>query len=69
MVNIASARNGVGYGQKTVTHVHASAYFIGTGVGVPSKEEQVQTGWMHLDGWSESIIRYIAAVEGVDESG
>ena len=68
MVNIASARNGVGYGKKTVTHVHASAYFLGTGVGVPSKEEQVQTGWMHLDGWSESIIRYIAAVEGVDES-
>ena len=66
MVNIASARNGVGYGQKTVTHV--PAYYIGTGGGVPSRDEQVSTGWMHLDGWSESIIRYIAAVEGVDES-
>ena len=38
MINVASARNGVGYGN----------------------------GWTHIDGFSEAVIRYIAAVEGLD---
>lgn len=37
MINVASAKNGVGYGN----------------------------GWIHLDGFSESIIRYIAEAEAV----
>ncbi len=35
MINVASARNGVGYGN----------------------------GWLHLDGFSESVLRYIRAIE------
>jgi len=38
MINVASAKNGVGYG-----------------------------AWTHLDGWSESIARYIQALEASDE--
>jgi 60 kDa SS-A/Ro ribonucleoprotein len=37
MINVASAKNGVGYGR-----------------------------WIHLDGWSESVIRFIAASEEHD---
>lgn len=36
-VNVASYRNGIGYGK-----------------------------WIHIDGWSESIVRYIQAIENVD---
>lgn len=38
MINVASAKNGVGYGN----------------------------GWIHLDGFSEGVIRYIHAMESVD---
>lgn len=38
MINVASYRNGVGYGN----------------------------GWKHIDGFSEAVIRYIAAIEGLD---
>lgn len=37
MLNVASAKNGVGYGS-----------------------------WLHIDGWSESVIDYLAAVESAD---
>jgi hypothetical protein len=36
MINVASARNGVGYGE----------------------------GWIHIDGWSDNVLRFIAMVEG-----
>jgi 60 kDa SS-A/Ro ribonucleoprotein len=36
MINVGSAQNGVGYGEK----------------------------WVHIDGWSESVLRYIASLEG-----
>ncbi len=38
MINVASAKNGVGYGN----------------------------GWIHLDGFSEGVLRYILAMESVD---
>jgi hypothetical protein len=38
MINVASYKNGVGYG----------------------------AGWTHIDGFSEAVIRYIAAIEGLD---
>lgn len=38
MINTASYKNGVGYGN----------------------------GWTHIDGFSEAVIRYIAAIEGLD---
>jgi 60 kDa SS-A/Ro ribonucleoprotein len=37
-INVASARNGVGYGD-----------------------------WTHIDGWSEAVVDYIAALEGDGE--
>ena len=39
VINVASNRNGVGYGE-----------------------------WTHIDGWSEAVVDYIAAIESVDHS-
>jgi len=40
MINVASYKNGVGYGK-----------------------------WTHIDGWSESVIEYIRALEQAESSG
>jgi hypothetical protein len=37
VINVASNRNGVGYGE-----------------------------WMHIDGWSEAVVEYVAEVESAD---
>ena len=37
MINVASNRNGVGYGE-----------------------------WMHIDGWSEAVVEFIAELESTD---
>lgn len=40
MVNVASARNGIGYGP-----------------------------WVHIDGWSEQVVRYVVEAEAAERSG
>ena len=40
MINVASNRNGVGYGK-----------------------------WLHVDGWSDAVVRFISEHERADEAG
>jgi 60 kDa SS-A/Ro ribonucleoprotein len=46
MINVASARNGVGYGRAEDGSVHGH-----------------MNGWMHIDGFSEAVVDYIAELE------